>query len=367
MGSRKTGKQLLRWLLLVLALFILYVAGLLIHGTLTDFQPEDRITLKPLQSASKTIIPDSILSFVTWNVGYGGLGEESDFFYDGGNMFLSGGKMIRSPLPSVEKNVKGAETFLNTTQADFFLFQEVDAQSRRSYYTDQVELFARQLPGYSAWFAENYRVDRVPVPILEPWRAYGKTRSGLATYARYQPKESMRIQLPGAFSWPTRIFQLDRCLALHRFNCANGKELVVINIHNSAYDEDGSLKRKQMAFLENLIKEEYELGHYVLVGGDWNLCPPFFPFDKFMPGKTQGYTQLNIEPDFVPADWVWAYDPTTPTNRKIKTPYAKGETFETLIDFFLLSPNLKVRKVRGIDQGFQYSDHQPVWVEIELR
>jgi endonuclease/exonuclease/phosphatase family metal-dependent hydrolase len=143
--------------------------------------------------------------------------------------------------------------------------------------------------------------------------------------------------------------------------------LVVMNIHNSAYDKDGSLKRQQMAFLQELVQKEYGQGHYVLVGGDWNQCPPFFPFDKFMPGESQRHSQLNIDSDFVPADWIWAYDPTTPTNRKIETPYQKGETFETLIDFFLVSPNLKVRKVRGIDQGFQFSDHQPVWVEIELR
>ena len=55
-----------------------------------------------------------------------------------------------------------------------------------------------------------------------------------------------------------------------------------------------------------------------------------------------------------------------PTNRKTASPYNKEETFITLIDFFLISPNVKMRQVKGIRQDFQFSDHQPVWMEVEL-
>src|SRR5690606_33678797 len=127
-----------------------------------------------------------------------------------------------------------------------------------------------------AFFAPNYKVSRVPIPILEPWNAYGKVLSGLATYSRFQPYQSTRLQLPGSFAWPTRIFQLDRCVAVHRYRLSNGKELVVMNVHNSAYDADGALKRQEMAFLRELFLEEYGKGNYVLAGGDWNQCPPYF-------------------------------------------------------------------------------------------
>lgn len=355
-----------RILFICLALMLAYLGLVLAHGTAGDWKPEAETRLEAFQESPEPEIRDSILSFAIWNLGYGGLGEESDFFYDHGSLFFSGGRMVRSPRELVEKNIAGDTLFVRSTRSDFFLFQEVDFRAKRSYCINQFEELKQALPGYSAFFAPNYKVSRVPIPLLEPWNAYGEVLSGLATYSRFQPLESARLQMPGYFNWPTRIFELDRCVALHRFAVANGRQLVVANIHLSAYDADGALKKQQMAFLRELILAEYEKGHYVVVGGDWNLCPPFFRFDGFMPGNTQGYSQINIEPDWAPEGWHWAYDPRLPTNRKVRTPYKAGTSFVTIIDFFLTSPNIKLRTIRGIDQQFRFSDHQPVWMEVEL-
>ena len=72
---------------------------------------------------------------------------------------------------------------------------------------------------------------------------YGEVLSGLVTFSRYQPKESTRFQLPGDYPWPDRIFHLDRCASVHRIPTNMGPELVVINIHNSAFDKGGFLKK----------------------------------------------------------------------------------------------------------------------------
>lgn len=355
----------IRLLVGFVVIFLVYIVITLVHGTLNDYQPEAIIPLEAAQEAEIQTIEDSLVSFVTWNVGYGGLGAESDFFYDSGSLH-SGGKNVITPKPQVEKNVKGATDFASHTKSDFFLFQEVDVNSRRSYRINQFDGFRASLPEYAAFFAQNYKVSRVPIPVLEPWNVIGEINSGLATFSRFQPTESTRYQLPGEYDWPTRIFQLDRCASVHRFNTAWGKELVVVNVHNSAYDAGGGLKKQQMAWLKDFFQKEYEAGKYVIVGGDWNQCPPNFPFDQFMPGKGQGYTQINIKPDFLPADWQWIYDPRVPTNRKVADPYVKNATFVTLIDFFLVSPNVQVKKIKGLNQDFQYSDHQPVYIEAEL-
>lgn len=360
-------KVILRSLLGFIALVVLYVAIVLLHGTLTDWQPEAESDLGPgRETAEQSIINDSILSFVIWNIGYGGLGAEADFFLDHNGMFFSGGQMIRPPRELSDKFQNGIEQFGASTKADFFLFQEVDLKSKRSYYRDQQEMLQSQQPGYASIFAPNYKAQRVPIPIFEPWHVYGPVHSGLLTLSRFQPSASTRLQLPGSFSWPTRIFQLDRCAAVHRYSLEGDKELVVVNIHNSAYDTGGELKRQQMAFLKEFFLEEYEKGNYLVVGGDWNQCPPYFKFDGFMPGRSQGYSQINIAPDFMPDEWQWVYDPTLPTNRKNQAPYQPGETFVTLIDFYLISPNVKARQVKGLDQQFRFSDHQPVFLEVEL-
>jgi len=360
-------RRLSRFLIFSLGLLAVYLLTVLAYGWATDWEPEQEISsIVPDQSSALTTVTDSILRFVTWNVGYGGLGAESDFFYDDEGMWYSGSSMIRPPRPLVEKNLQGAIQFLQHTQADFFLLQEVDMASDRSYGIDQYREYGKALPDWAATFAVNYLCDRVPIPLLEPWHPYGKALSGLGTLSRVQPAEAGRYQLPGKYPMPNRMFQLDRCAALHRYRTRFGKELVVINIHNSAYDPGDKIKAIQLPYLRELALAEYAKGNFVVVGGDWNQCPPFFRFDSFLPGKTQGYQQGNIPPDFFPADWRFAYDPSLPTNRKARDPYVKGETFETLIDFFLVSPNIQVRAVKGITQAFQFSDHQPVWMEIQL-
>jgi len=351
-------------IVLLFFVYLLWVAG---YGTYYDYQPVEEINLTARKEASLKVIEDSTLSFLIWNMGYGGLGKESNFFFDDGGFFMSGDKMIRSEEAWVNKNIKGANEFISKIPADFYLLQEVDVESKRSYFNNQLEGYEKQRPTYASFFAQNYVVDRVPIPIFEPWQVYGQVNSGLGTLTRFQPKKSTRFQLPGKFEWPTRIFQLDRCLAVHRYEVKNGKELVVFNLHNSAYDTGGFLKKQQMKYLQKKVNKEYQTGNYVAVGGDWNQCPPDFEFDKFMPGKGGDVVQTNIKKDYLSADWQWVYDATIPTNRKTSSSYVKGESFVTLIDFFLVSPNIEVKSVQGYDQDFDYSDHQPVKMEVQLK
>lgn len=351
---------------LVLGIFLAYFLLIFTIGYFSDWQPADgAVAITPTQPSSLTKLPDT-LHFLTWNVGYGGLGAESDFFYDDQGMWYSGSSMVRTPKPLVEKNIAGALDVLRQSDADFFLLQEVEDASDRSYNTRQYAEYCQALPGFAATYAENYHCDRVPIPLLEPWNAYGKVRSGLGTFSRFQPSEVLRHQLPGHYPMPDRIFQLDRCAALHRFPAKNGKELVVINLHNAAYDPGDKIKAIQLPYLHDLALAEFEKGNYVVLGGDWNQCPPHFRFDSFAPDPSGRYRQGNIPADFFPEDWVFAYDPTTSSNRKCRDPYTKGKTFETLIDFFLVSPNVQVKKVKGIAQDFQFSDHQPVRMEVVL-
>jgi len=71
---------------------------------------------------------------------------------------------------------------------------------------------------------------------------------------------------------------LDRCFLVNRYPLKNGKELLIVNTHNSAYD-NGTLKKQEMAFLKQWLLDENNKGNYIVVGGDWNQCPPRFKPD----------------------------------------------------------------------------------------
>jgi endonuclease/exonuclease/phosphatase family metal-dependent hydrolase len=363
----KLLRNVFYFILILLVAFLLYVGISLGYSTLTDFQPEEEIRLTPYNAIKKKMISDSSFSFITWNLGYAGLGAKSDFFFKSDRLLFSGDAMVRSPEALVEEYLTLQSSFFEEYSADFYLLQEVDLDSKRSYHKNQYTRILDNFPGYESTFAVNYDVKRVPIPILEPHNVMGKVYSGLATFSRFPNQSATRFQLPGEYEWSTRIFQLDRCIALHRYPLETGKELVVMNVHNSAFDKGGFIKKQQVEYFKNLALEEYEKGNYVIAGGDWNQCPPDFPYDTFAPELAEGYIQYNIKDDLFPQDWQWVYDPTVPTNRKTDFIYEKGASFITLIDFYLISPNVEVKEVKGIDLDFAASDHQPVYMEVRLK
>lgn len=366
-------KKIIRWVLGAALLFLLYVVICLAHGTLTDYQPEAVIPLETVQPTTKLTINKTGLSFLNWNIGYGGLGAKSNFFYDAtGSFFFSEDKMVRSPEEFVQENITGVATFIKDHPADFILLQEVDRNSKRSYYVDQHERYLEELPNYSHSFALNYKVGRVVIPVCEPWDVMGKMESGLSSFSKYKAVESTRYQYPGAYGWPDYIFHLDRCMLVQRYEThhPDGKELIVVNTHNSAYD-GGVLKEQEMELIKALITKEYEKGNYVVVGGDWNQTPPNTPTDiaNKAIGVPENYRPLppNIPNTFMPEDWQWAFDPNVPTNRDMTNVLDYGKTSVSLIDYYLVSPNITILSVKGENLKFANSDHNPILMEVELQ
>lgn len=349
-------KQVLLFVVIIVIAAVMYVGGMLLLGIATKFKPAPVEDVE-LVTKKNVAINDSSFTFMTWNVGYGGLGKEVNFFYDGGTT-------VTSPKEHVEKNNKGMNDFFATqADVDFILLQEVDRNSKRSYKIDQAANFSNTLKDDNYSFTPNYVVTYLPFPFTDP---IGKLYGGLQSFSRYTPESAQRIALPGISDFPKKIFYLERCLLLQRFKLPNGKELIVINTHYEAYD-DGSVKKEQMALTKTLVEAEYAKGNYVVIGGDWNIAPPKFNVHTFEKEKEDDPLYLkNNDPDFL-SDWTYAYDPTVATNRKNKTAFDPAKTFTTVIDFFLLSPNLEIEEVKGVDMGFDFSDHQPVKLRVKLK
>ena len=345
-------KMILKLLLFLILALALILAGLLLYGTLTDYKPAEKITLPADKTGIETA--PSELNIAIWNIGYCGLGQEMDFFYDGG-------KTVFGPIAWAQTNLKGISSEISSWQSqDFILLQEVDIDSKRSYKMNQKQFLNDVLPQHEGSLAINYKVSYLPFPFNKP---LGKLHSGLVSFSKYNSIENTRYQFPGNYAWPKSMYLLDRCFLLQRYKTEHGKELVIINTHNSAYD-DGSLKKKQMDYLKKVLLEEEAKGSYVIVGGDWNQIPADFNPDTFKIGEEE-YSQSAVEADYMPG-WTWAYDGTVATNRKLEKPYDPAKTFTTVIDYFLVSPNIEVTEVKGKDLRFRHSDHQPIFLKVRL-
>jgi endonuclease/exonuclease/phosphatase family metal-dependent hydrolase len=349
----KLLRKILKTILVLIILILVGFAGIIVYAVITDYRPKEVTVL--YTSDKPDTLPDSAeISLMTWNIGYCGLDSDMDFFYDGGTK-------VRTTNQKSLENLKKVKAFLaGNDTIDFFLIQEIDKDSKRSYHMNEFDTISNALAKYDRFFGMNYDVFFVPVPPTNPM---GKVVSGLAVFSIFKPASSVRYSFPGKYGFPKQLFMLDRCFIANRYPLDNGKELLIINTHNEAFDP-GEIRRAQMAFLKNFLLSEYEKGNYIVAGGDWNQSPPEFKPD-FAHNKVNP-DQMMIPADYISPGWNWVYDNRNPTNRSVVAAYDQDSSETTVIDLFLLSPNITEISVECIDLNFENSDHNPVRIKVKL-
>ena len=350
----KLIKKILKALLAVVLVALTGFVGIIVYAIISDYKPKEKEIVTT--SVKPEILNDSMeLSLLTWNIGYCGMDKEMDFFYDGGTR-------VFTPEATCIKNLLEIKRFLTQNDStDFILLQEVDKHSKRSYHINEFDSLKNALKAYFTSFAKNYDVFFVPVPPVTPM---GKVLSGLTIFSKYQPTSSVRYSFPGEYGFPKQLFMLDRCFLVNRYPLSNGKELLIINTHNEAFDP-GQIREAQMSYLKDFLLIEYRNGNFIITGGDWNQDPPGFQSD-FAVNKTDT-TQMIIPNDYLTPDWKWLYDNRTPSERNVLTAYDPSSTTTNIFDFFLISPNIVSVSVEGIQLNFENSDHNPVIIKIKLQ
>ena len=347
-------KKIIKATIILVAVFAFAIIGLIVYALINDYKPEEKVPVADNKSA--VILSDSsVLTLMTWNIGYCGLDRYMDFFYDGG-------KKVSTPREKLFENLSSVENFImNNDSIDFIFIQEIDKKSKRSYGINEYDSLSGKLKAHKGFFAKNYDVFFVPLPPSSPM---GKVLSGLATFSKFEPATSIRYSFPGEYSFPKQLFMLDRCFLVNRHPLSGGKELIIINTHNEAFDK-GNIRRAQMAYLKEFITAEYEQGNYVITGGDWNQTPPGFRPEFF--NNKADTTNLIIPSDYLPAGWKWLYDNTHPSERSVEKAYDGPSTPTTIFDFFLISPNIECESVKCINLNFENSDHNPVIIKVKLK
>ena len=338
----------LAWIVLTpvaaLAIFLIYM-------TAVDYKPPAQVELPTNNNTGSTLKQGQPFTVTTFNLGYAGLDQGQDFFMDGGTGSRS------SSREQTEANLKAIADFLQGSRSDLYILQEVDVNSSRSHHINEVQMISGSLPGYSSTFAYNYKVAWVPVPLTHPM---GAVQSGLLTLSTFSSTSHIRFDLPGKENWPVQLFELDRAFVESRFPVDNGKELVLINLHLSAFDKGGTIRKQQLDFLENYIQQEMKKDNYLIIGGDWNHSLPGTDHRRF-PSRQDWPQWLQPFPaTFAPAGFQWAVDPSTPSVRTLDSAYRPGVNFLAVIDGFLVSPNVAIVDVTGHDLNFEHSDHNPV-------
>ena len=355
----KTWKKVLKIIAIVLAAIILLLAGYVAY-VLISYHRIGTQPITPEGEANRTFVTGTEYKIVSYNIGFGAYEDDFGFFMDGGDRAWAWSK------ERLDANLKNIANLLKQQNADLYLVQEVDIDATRSYHFDERPYLTGTLTGMAYTFAQNYDSPFLFYPITQP---HGIARAGLMTFSNAPIVSAERVELPieSGFS---KFLDLDRCYSRNRIALANGKELVLYNLHLSAYTSDGTIATEQLKLLLSDMQSEYEKGNYCVAGGDFNK-DLLGDSSKYFGKSDKEYTWAQP----IPPETFKGFDITlvapldeanpVPSCRNADGPYHEGQ-YTLTVDGFLVSANVQVIKADVIDVAFRYSDHNPVEMRFIL-
>ena len=349
-------------ILLCIVLALVVLVGAYVTYVFIDYHRIGDMDLTPEGDAAVTeLAAGKRYTVLSYNIGFGAYEDDYGFFMDGGTESWAWSK------ERLTANVDAIAAFLARQQADFYLLQEVDIDSTRSYHVDERQSICQALAGMSHVFAQNYDSPFLMYPLTQP---HGASRSGLLTFSAVSISSARRVELPIENS-VMKLLDLDRCYSVSRIPVNGSKELILYNLHLSAYTSDGTIATEQLKLLLADMQAEYEAGNWCVAGGDFNK-DLLGDSAQYFGEADQAYSWAQPIPDGIfdgyditlvaPVD---ESDPV-PSCRNADSAYHEGQYVLT-VDGFMVSKNVAVESAGVIDTGFRWSDHNPVKMTFTLR
>ncbi len=365
MGIKESvWKKMLKAFLVMLLVLVLVIVGYFAYVFIDYYRIDDNQKLDIKDNVSEVCAVGKEYKIISYNVGFGAYTPDFGFFMDGGT------ESRAASADSVKEDLQKITDFLQGEDPDFALIEEVDIDSTRAWHVNEKEILENAMTGYDSLIGVNYDSPYLFYPFLEP---HGKSLAGIMTFSKFNITSSIRRQLPIEESL-MKLVDLDRCYTVSRIPTDDGKELVLYTFHLSAYTSDGTICTEQLKMLINDMEEEYKKGNYCIAGGDFNkdilgdeeeTSADIFGVDG------SEYTWAQVIPsemfENTPISKIVPFDEENmvPSCRNADGPYT-DEQFVVTVDGFLTSPNVTVLTANVYDTGFQYSDHNPVYMNFVL-
>jgi endonuclease/exonuclease/phosphatase family metal-dependent hydrolase len=284
--------------------------------------------------------PSSPLTVVSWNIGYAGLGEESDFIAEGGRRLRAPNRAI------VEKNVEGVAAHLRALAPDIVLMQELAGPGLLTRNVDVAGRLSAALPDYSFTFSPDVDSRLRPGAVA--------LRHGLGLFTRVATSEPRAIDLPDEPHALAYVVARNYHALAIDLDVAD-RPWTLINVHLAAYEQTGVRERQLRAVLDYAERLHAD-GRTVVVGGDYNLMLRDVAFDG--PGPERDARRFPR--DMLAVGWSLLADAGAPTIRSKEAPYRPGSNRLSIIDGFIVCPRVETLELRTLDLGFRFTDHQPV-------
>ncbi len=381
-------KKFLKVALLIICIAVVIIGGYVGYVAIQYYRIEDNLNLEVTHNASKDKVSiGESYTITTYNIGFGAYSPDFDFFMDSGIM-KDGTKVKGTRARAIDKShvdhdIQGAIRTIQEINPTFAFFQEVDPHADRSYHVDQYQAIADGFYKMDHFYAENFHSAYLFYPLNNP---IGKSNSGIVTLSQYSISTATRKSFTVSKGFD-KFFDLDRCFSVAEISVDNGKKLMIINLHMSAYDKGGVIREKQMAELSDFLQKMADEGHYVVAGGDFNhdllTYNPQYNYDRDnFPFKDQ---TEQLKPDWLafffnedgtnslPQGYQIVASDNVSTCRAAEMPWKPGVNYVTVIDGFIVSSNIEIidhyniATADGDISQYAYSDHQPAYLEFKLK
>ena len=265
----------------------LWFAGLVLlscEPLVTDFRDiEDAI---PYEASSKTNIQNSpgSLLVMTWNVRFGA--ARIPWFGDscGDRAIMTNSEVIA--------HLENIADYINSVQPDILLLQEVDVESKRSGYIDQVQWFLDNTSFNYGAYASMWQAQFIPSDGL------GRVDVGNAILSRWEITDAERIQLPLRTDQDglTQYFYLRRNILKTRIDVPN-RDFYAVCTHTTAFATDDTKQKHIEMFYETI--SSIDTNAVFIAGGDLNSVPPEATTDYCMSDICSGesFHQAGDDPE----------------------------------------------------------------------
>ena len=225
----------------------------------TEFSSKE----SPKEYTSKILVSPpnkDTLTVVTWNIRFG-IGRANWFGDSCGELVIFDDEKIKNGLELLALKIAEID-------ADILLLQEVDIDSKRSSYIDQVQWLLDHTSMNYGVYASMWEVQFVPSDGL------GRVNSGNAILSKWPLSEAERIQLSlrGDQDALTKAFYVRRNVLKAVVNYP-GNPFWAVGIHASAFSNDDT-KQKQFLEFKDVLDEINAKGELFVAGGDLNELPP---------------------------------------------------------------------------------------------
>ncbi len=358
-------KKIIKSIFIIILVIVLLLAAYMAYVLISYHRIEDNQALEiEGEAALSEFKTQELYRISSANLGFGAYSDDYSFFMDGGTESWAYSK------DAVYDNIAGSTDSVLSLSPDIMLFQEVDLNSTRSYHVNEKDLIVDNLKdnGYdkvSSTFAVNYDSPFLLYPFTQP---HGKSYAGLLTVSSASIQDSVRRSLP-IEQGMSKLIDLDRCYCKNYINLSNGKQLVLYNVHLSAYTTDPSTATNQVVMLNEDMLEEFSKGNYIIAGGDMNKDVLGDSSKYFGTTSTENWAQPIpeglLDDSFTLIGPIDEANPV-PSCRNADRPYTE-DSFVLTIDGFIVSSNIDVLDANVLDTGFKYSDHNPVYMDFVLK